>query len=100
MSRSDGMKVSGKMKIDLIHGEHLGISSSGSSPFIPKHGPRDGSRRATIAFFPILLSPNARPIDTVVLPIPAFVAVMAVTNIRLLFFTFSSSINCSGIFAM
>ena len=35
-----------------------------------------------------------------VLPMPAFVAVMAVTRIRLLCFTFSSSIRCSGILAM
>ena len=33
-------------------------------------------------------------------PIPALVAVMAVTKIRLLFFTFSSSIRCVGILAI
>ena len=44
MSRSDGMKVSGKMKIDLIHREHLGISSSGSSSF---HSEARTERRLT-----------------------------------------------------
>ena len=69
-------------------------------PFIPKQGPSDGSRRAAIARLPILFSPNARPTDTVVFPIPAFVGVMAVTRTSLLFLTFSSSISVSGTFAM
>ena len=67
---------------------------------MPKQGPNEGSRKATIAFLPILFNPKARPIETVVLPIPALVAVIAVTKIRLLFFTFSSSIRCVGILAI
>jgi len=52
---------------------------------MPKHGPSEGSRKATIADLPILLRPRAKPIETVVLPIPDFVAVIAVTKINLPF---------------
>ena len=45
---------------------------------MPKHGPSEGSRSATIAFLPILLSPSASPTETVVFPMPALVAVIAV----------------------
>ena len=33
VSGSDSMKITCKMKINLIHRQHLGVSSSGSSPF-------------------------------------------------------------------
>ena len=52
-------------------------------PFMPKQGPSEGSRSATTAFLPILFSPSVRPMDTVVLPMPALVGVMAVTRISL-----------------
>lgn len=65
MSRSDGMKVSGKMKIDLT----IGSTWAYLLRQLPLSAEARSERRltqATIAFFPILLSPNARPIDTVV----------------------------------
>ena len=57
---------------------------------MPKQGPNDGSRKASIAFLPIWLSPKARPTLTVVLPIPAFVGLIAVTNTRWCFFICST----------
>ena len=50
-------------------------------PLTPNTGPSDGSRRATMDFLPIFLSPSARPTDVVVLPSPAGVGVIAVTRI-------------------
>ena len=67
---------------------------------MPKHGPSDGSLRATDAFLPILFRPNVRPMLTVVLPMPAFVGLMAVTSISRLFFTFFSSIRLTGTLAI
>ena len=52
-------------------------------PFMPNTGPRDGSLRAAITFFPILRSPSVSPTEVVVLPSPAGVGVMAVTSISL-----------------
>ena len=50
-------------------------------PFIPKHGPRLGSRRQTVVCLPILLRPSVRPTEVVVFPSPAGVGVTAVTRI-------------------
>ena len=50
---------------------------------MPNTGPRDGSRSATTAFFPIFRRPSARPTVVVVLPSPAGVGVMAVTSTSL-----------------
>ena len=69
-------------------------------PFSPKQGPSDGSRSATMLRLPRRDRPSPRPMETVVFPMPAFVGVMAVTRIRLLRFTFSSSIRLSGTLAM
>ena len=69
-------------------------------PFMPKYGPSDGSRSATTALRPMRLSPSARPMDTVVLPMPARVGVMAVTSISRLRRTRSASISRSLILAM
>ena len=63
-------------------------------PFIPIEGPRDGSRSAKTAFFPILFKACARPIEVVVFPSPAGVGVIAVTKISFpfgLFLIFSQS---------
>ena len=51
-------------------------------PFMPKQGPKDGSRSASTVFFPIRLSASASPIETVDLPSPALVGVTAVTRMR------------------
>ena len=53
-------------------------------PFIPKQGPREGSRSATIAFLPMWFNPCARATDVVVLPLPLLLGVVAVTKISLL----------------
>ena len=50
---------------------------------MPKHGPKLGSRSATQTFLPMRFKASASPIDVVVLPSPAGVGVIAVTNINL-----------------
>lgn len=82
------MKVPGEVEIYFSIGNTCAYPPPAAPPFIPKHGPNDGSRKATIAFLPILFKPSAKPMETVVLPMPALVAVMAVTKIKLLCFTF------------
>ena len=52
-------------------------------PFMPKHGPKDGSRRQIMAFFPIAFSESPRPTVVVVFPSPAGVGVIAVTRTNL-----------------
>ena len=49
-------------------------------PFMPKTGPSDGSRSATIERRPILRKPSASPTVVVDLPSPAGVGVIAVTS--------------------
>src|SRR3954470_7821007 len=51
-------------------------------PFMPKDGPRLGSRRHTMARLPIWLSASPRPTVVVVLPSPASVGDIAVRRIR------------------
>ena len=67
---------------------------------MPKTGPKDGSLKTTVACFPILFKPSVRPMETVVLPSPAGVGVTAVTNIKLFFLIFSSSIKDKGNLAL
>ncbi len=52
-------------------------------PFMPKTGPSEGSLSARQTLSPIDFSASAMPIETVVLPIPALVGLMAVTNTSL-----------------
>ena len=68
------------------------ISSEGSTldnpppvapPFMPKTGPMLGSLNASMAFLLSLFKASAKPIETVVLPIPVLFEVMAVTKINL-----------------
>ena len=59
-------------------------------PFIPKHGPKLGSRRQISVFSPILLSPSPSPTVVVVLPSPAGVGDIAVTKISFPIFLLSS----------
>ena len=51
-------------------------------PFMPKTGPREGSRRQIIASLPMRRRPSPRPTVVVVLPSPAGVGLMAVTRMR------------------
>ena len=55
-------------------------------PLIPKTGPKEGSLKAIIALFPILVRPSARPIAIVVLPSPNGVGLIEVTKISFPFF--------------
>ena len=57
-------------------------------PFIPNTGPNDGSLNASMDFLPILESPSAMAIETVVFPSPNGVGLIAVTNISFPFFLF------------
>jgi hypothetical protein len=67
---------------------------------MPKHGPRDGSRKQTIAFLPMALRPSPRPTVVVVLPSPAGVGVIAVTRTSVPFgFDFSEEMNSMLILA-
>ena len=52
-------------------------------PLMPNTGPREGSRRAMTAFFPIRAIASPRPMEVVVFPSPAGVGLMAVTRISL-----------------
>ncbi len=61
-------------------------------PFEPKHGPKEGSRKATQVLCPIKLRASLRPMLVVVFPSPADVGFIDVTNInfpQLLFLIFS-----------
>ena len=53
-------------------------------------GPKLGSLKQTIEFFPILFKPSFKPTEVVVFPSPAGVGVIAETNIKLPFFFFLS----------
>ena len=53
--------------------------------FTPKTGPRDGSRSARHALYPSSRKASASPMETVVLPSPAGVGLMAVTSTSLPF---------------
>ena len=72
VGRANGVKVPGKMQVDVLHGHHLGIAAAGSPPPLsPNTGPREGSRRATTDFLPSFRRPSARPTVVVVFPSPA-----------------------------
>ena len=53
-----------------------------------------------MAFLPILFNPSHKPTETVVLPSPAGVGLIAETKISLDFFIFSSLMYFKGIFAL
>ena len=63
----------------------MSVTTASGTPFIPKEGPKLGSRKQTIDCFPILLRPSLKPTEVVVFPSPAGVGVIAVTKIKLLF---------------
>ena len=88
-----------KWRLIFSMGNTCAYPPPAAPPFIPKQGPREGSRSATTARLPIWLRPSARPMLTVVLPIPAFVAVIEVTRMRWLRFTFDSSMSDRGTLA-
>src|SRR5258706_10535543 len=70
-------------------------------PFMPKTGPREGSRRQMIAFLPIWWSASPSPTVVVVLPSPAGAGLPAVTRISFPSgLSFSVSMYSSEIFAL
>ena len=84
---NDGLNKIGKKSIVCLREPSLGPSfgmkgGAAAPPFIPKDGPKLGSRKQTIDFFPILFKPSLRPTEVVVLPSPAGVGVIAVTKIN------------------
>ena len=61
-------------------------------PLIPNTGPKEGSRKQIIVFFPIRFRASPNPTVVVVFPSPAGVGLIAVTKINfpsLLFFNLS-----------
>ena len=58
-------------------------------PFIPKTGPKEGSRKATILFLPSRFNPKDKLTVVTVFPFPALVGEIAVTKTSLFFLTFS-----------
>jgi len=64
----DGVEVAGEVEVDVFHRHDLGISAPAAPPFMPKHGPSDGSRRHTLVRLPIRFRPSHRPMLVVVLP--------------------------------
>ena len=66
-------------------------------PLTPKTGPREGSLRAATTFLPMRASAWVRPTDTVVLPSPAGVGVMAETRMSEEFFFRSKRLMASSL---
>ena len=90
-----------KCKLMSVIGTTWAYPPPHAPPFIPKHGPKLGSRKATITFFPIFARPSVKPTDVVVLPSPAGVGVMAVININFPSgLSFKSPGNENGILAL
>ena len=48
VGRGDGVDVAGEMEVDVVAGMTRALPPPVAPPFIPKTGPSDGSRRATI----------------------------------------------------
>ena len=59
-------------------------------PFMPKHGPKLGSLKQIIAFFPMWHNPSTSPTLVVVFPSPAGVGDIAVTKINFPFSFFET----------
>lgn len=67
---TDSVEVSGKVQVDVLHGDDLAQPPPAAPPFTPKTGPSEGSRRATALLTPRRRRPSARPMVVVVLPSP------------------------------
>ena len=74
-----------KCKSISSFGTILALPAPVAPPFVPKTGPKDGSRSATILFLPSIHSASFKPIDMVVLPSPYLVGFIDVTSISLPF---------------
>ena len=42
VGRADGVEVSGKMEVDILHGHHLGVAAAGRAALDPKHRAQRG----------------------------------------------------------
>ena len=71
------------MQVDILHRDDLRVAPSRCSAFHTKDRPSDGSRRQIMASLPILRSASPRPTVVVVLPSPAGVGLIAVTQNQL-----------------
>ena len=74
-----------KCKLILSIGTTWAYPPPAAPPLTPKQGPKLGSLKHTNDCLPILFKPSLSPTDVVVLPSPAGVGEMAVTNMSLPF---------------
>ena len=104
-SRLCAAEIEGKSAVNirliLSIGPTAALPPPVAPPFMPKHGPIDGSLRFTTTFSPSIESASASPIDIVVFPSPDVVGVIEVTRISRPSLFPSSRWNMErGIFAM
>jgi len=52
VGRFNGMYISREVKVDLLHGQYLGVTAAGSASLYSKAGPKEGSLRHSMAFLP------------------------------------------------
>ncbi len=71
VGRGHGVNIAGEVQVDVLHGQHLGVSAAGGAAFDAEHRTEEGSRRAMTVRFPILDIASPRPTVVVVLPSPA-----------------------------
>src|SRR3989442_12473539 len=82
VGRGDGVKIAVKMEIIFALGSICERPPPAAPPFIPKTGPRDGSREVMTTFLPMWARPCVRLMEVTVLPSPAAVGAVAVTPIN------------------
>ena len=70
-SQSDRVEISGECRFRSSIGRTCAYPPPAAPPLIPKHGPRDGSRSAMIAFYSFLQMPSPQDLlSIVVFPSP------------------------------
>ena len=80
---ADRMDVAGEVQVQILHRDDLRVAAAGRTALDPEHGPSDASRRQSTGLQPMCPRPCVRETEVVVLPSPAFVGVIAVTQIEL-----------------
>ena len=84
VGRGDGVHIPGKVEVDILHGQHLGIAAPGGAALDAEHRPQGGLPQGddgVLAQSVAMAWP--RPTVVVVLPSPAGVGLMAVTSTSL-----------------
>ena len=81
VGRANGVQVTGKVQVDILHGHHLGIAAARSAALDAEHRPQGRLTQAELRLLPRAFMASARPTLVVVLPSPAGVGLMAVTRI-------------------